>query len=66
MSDSAQQPTDAIAGFDQPGCDRVRRTARDAVAAAVPVAGVDTKVTLSDGSTILLKGVVRVDGSFLR
>ncbi|HEY1798639.1 MAG TPA: calcium-binding protein [Stellaceae bacterium] len=56
---------DTVTGFDQSAGDRIHLAAGDTVATTTPEnGGVDTLVTLSDGSTILLKGVGHVDSSF--
>jgi Ca2+-binding RTX toxin-like protein len=59
---------DTVVGFDQSNGDRIHLTTdsvSNAVANATPAnGGADTKITLSDGSTILLKGVTHIDSSF--
>jgi len=56
---------DTITGFSQPAGDRIHLAAGDTVATLTPEnGGTDTLITLSDGSTILLKGVSHVDNSF--
>jgi Ca2+-binding RTX toxin-like protein len=59
---------DTVVGFDRSAGDRIHLTtdtAADAVANAVPVnGGQDTLITLSDNSTILLKGVTSIHPNF--
>jgi len=59
---------DTVVGFDKAGGDRIHLTTdtvSNAVANATPAnGGADTQITLSDGSTILLKGVTHINGSF--
>jgi hypothetical protein len=59
---------DTIANFSQPNGDRIQLTT-DTVANALAHSqqvngGQDTLITLSDNSTILLKGVSSIDSSF--
>lgn len=68
LTDGPNQYADTVIGFDQATGDRIHLTtdtAANAVAHSTQVnAGADTLITLSDGSTILLKGVSHIDGSF--
>ena len=68
FNDSAQLYADTITGFSQAAGDRIHLTtdtAANAVANAQLVdGGQDTLITLSDHSTILLKGVNHIDSSF--
>ena len=68
LGDGPNQYADTVVGFDQAAGDRIRLTTdtvTNAVAHSVQVnGGQDTLVTLSDNSTILLKGVTHIDGSF--
>ncbi|HTZ37447.1 MAG TPA: hypothetical protein VMB84_15555, partial [Stellaceae bacterium] len=59
---------DTVVGFDQSGGDRIRLTT-ERVATALAHSklvdgGEDSRITLSDGSTILLKGITQLDSSF--
>lgn len=68
LSDGPNQYTDTVIGFDQAAGDRIHLTT-DNVANAVAHStqvnhGADTLVTLSDGSTILLKGVTHINSGF--
>src|SRR5262249_46600560 len=68
VADGGNPFTDTVFGFDQATGDRIHLTT-DTVANAVAHStqvngGADTLVTLSDGSTILLKGVTHIDSSF--
>jgi Ca2+-binding RTX toxin-like protein len=66
LVNGANQYADTVVGFDQAGGDRVDLTT-DTVASAAPVnSGADTLITLSDNSTILLKGVTHIDSSFFK
>lgn len=68
FADGGNKFTDTVVGFDQAAGDRIHLTSdtvADAVAHSTQVnAGADTLITLSDGSTILLKGVTHIDSSF--
>jgi Ca2+-binding RTX toxin-like protein len=68
IADGGSKFTDTVVGFDQAAGDRIHLTSdtvADAVAHSTQVnAGADTLITLSDGSTILLKGVTHIDSSF--
>jgi Ca2+-binding RTX toxin-like protein len=69
LTDRANNYADTVVGFDQAGGDRIHLTGTDTVAFAVANStqvnsGADTLITLNDGSTILLKGVTHIDGSF--
>jgi hypothetical protein len=56
---------DTIAGFSTSSFDKIHLTGTDTVTTAVQVnGGADTLITLSDSSTILLKGVSHIDSSF--
>jgi hypothetical protein len=63
--DSSAIYNDTVVGFSQPSGDRIHLTGTDTVATTTLVnSGQDTLITLSDSSTILLKGVTSVDNSF--
>jgi len=63
--DGGAQFADTVVGFDQAAGDRIHLTNGDTVATSTQVnGGQDTLITLSDNSTILLKGITHVDGSF--
>jgi hypothetical protein len=63
--DSSAVYNDTVVGFSQPSGDRIHLTGTDTVATTTLVnSGQDTLITLSDHSTILLKGVTSVDNSF--
>jgi hypothetical protein len=63
--DGGAQFADTVVGFDQAAGDRIHLTNGDTVATSTQVnGGQDTLITLSDNSTILLKGVTHVDSSF--
>ena len=66
--DSSNVYADTIVSFDQAAGDRIHLTTdtvTNAVANSTQVNnGADTLVSLSDGSTILLKGVTHIDSSF--
>jgi len=68
VSDGPNQYADTVVGFDQSVGDRIHLTTdtvADALAHSTQVnGGADTLITLSDGSTILLKGVTHIDGTF--
>ncbi len=68
FADAGNKFTDTVVGFDQSAGDRIHLTsdtAANAVAHSTQVnGGADTLVTLSDGSTILLKGVGHIDSGF--
>ena len=68
LADAGKKFTDTVVGFDQAAGDRIHLTSdtvANAVAHSAQVnAGADTLITLSDGSTILLKGVTHIDSSF--
>ncbi|HEX3882036.1 MAG TPA: calcium-binding protein [Stellaceae bacterium] len=55
---------DTVIGFDHASGDTIHLTSPDTVSTAV-VTGSDTLLTLSDSSTILLKGVTNYSGGFL-
>ncbi len=66
--DGGNQFADTVIGFSQAAGDRIHLTS-DTVANALANStqvngGQDTLITLSDGSTILLKGVTHVDNTF--
>jgi Ca2+-binding RTX toxin-like protein len=68
LSDGPNKYADTVVGFDQATGDRIHLTT-DTVANAVANSaqvngGLDTLITLSDGSTILLKGVSHIDSTF--
>jgi hypothetical protein len=57
--------SDTIIGFAQANGDRIHLAAGDTVASSTLVnGGQDTLITLSNSSTILLKGVANLDPSF--
>jgi Ca2+-binding RTX toxin-like protein len=63
--DRANIYADTVVGFDQAAGDRIHLTGTDTVATTTLVnGGTDTLITLSDNSTILLKGITHVDNSF--
>ena len=68
LADGGNKFADTVVGFDQAAGDRIHLTTdtvADAVAHSTQVnGGADTMITLSDGSTILLKGVSHIDPSF--
>ena len=68
FADAGNKFTDTVVGFDQAAGDRIHLTSdtvANAVAHSTQVnAGTDTLITLSDGSTILLKGITHIDSSF--
>ncbi len=68
LADGGNKFADTVVGFDQSAGDRIHLTTdtvADAVAHSTQVhGGADTMITLSDGSTILLKGVSHIDPSF--
>jgi len=68
FADGGNKFADTVVGFDQSAGDRIHLTTdtvADAVAHSTQVhGGADTMITLSDGSTILLKGVSHIDPSF--
>jgi Ca2+-binding RTX toxin-like protein len=68
LADAGNKFTDTVVGFDQSAGDRIHLTtdtAANAVAHSTQVnGGADTLITLSDGSTILMKGVAHIDSSF--
>lgn len=68
FADAGNQFTDTVVGFDQAAGDRIHLTS-DTVANALAHSaqvngGADTLITLTDGSTILLKGVSHIDTGF--
>ena len=68
LSDGPNKYADTVVGFDHAAGDTIHLTT-DTVANAVANSaqvnsGADTLVTLSDGSTILLKGVTHIDSTF--
>ncbi len=68
LVDGPNQYADTVIGFDQGSGDRIHLTT-DTVANAVAHStavngGADTLITLSDGSTLLLKGVTHIDSTF--
>ena len=65
MADSAQIPADSRDTGNQPEVARSQSAADGTVGPTILVDGADTCVIFPDGSTILLKGIVRVEGSFL-
>ena len=68
LADGGNRFADTVVGFDQSAGDRIlltTDTAANAVAHSTQVnGGADTMITLSDGSTILLKGVSHIDANF--
>jgi len=68
FADGGNKFTDTVVGFDQSAGDRIHLTtdtAADAVAHSTQVnGGADTLITLSDGSTILLKGISHINSGF--
>ncbi len=68
LLDNAGVYNDTVVGFEQSAGDRIHLTTdtvADALAHSSQVnGGQDTLITLSDGSTILLKGVAHIDNSF--
>ena len=68
LTDGPNQYADTVIGFDQGSGDRIHLTtdtAANAVAHSTAVnGGADTLITLSDGSTLLLKGVTHIDSTF--
>jgi Ca2+-binding RTX toxin-like protein len=66
--DSSNVYADTLTGFSQPGGDRIHLTTDtvgDALANSQLVnGGHDTLITLSDHSTILLKGITNLDSTF--
>jgi Ca2+-binding RTX toxin-like protein len=62
--DSSAIYQDTITGFSQPSGDRIHLTGSDMASSAPVNGGQDTLITLSDNSTILLKGVTSIDNSF--
>lgn len=66
LADGGNKFADTVVGFDQSAGDRIHLTTdtvADAVAHSTQVSG-DTLITLSDGSTILLKGITHINSSF--
>jgi hypothetical protein len=66
--DGPNRYADTVVGFDQGSGDRLHLTT-DTVANAVAHStavngGQDTLITLSDGSTLLLKGITHIDNTF--
>jgi hypothetical protein len=70
FADGSNIYADTVVGFDQATGDRIHLTTdtvSDALANSTQVnSGQDTLITLSDHSTILLKGVTHVDSSFFK
>lgn len=65
LSDNGQVFADTVVGFDQAAGDRIHLAPHDHVSSTTAVnGGHDTLITLSDASTILLKGITHVDHSF--
>ncbi|HEY1794517.1 MAG TPA: hypothetical protein VGG57_00220 [Stellaceae bacterium] len=65
FADNGQVFADTVVGFDQAAGDHIHLAAHDHVASTTAVnSGHDTLITLSDASTILLKGITHVDHSF--
>jgi Ca2+-binding RTX toxin-like protein len=65
LADNGQVFVDTVVGFDQAAGDRIHLAPHDHVSWTTAVnGGHDTLITLSDASTILLKGVTQVDHSF--
>lgn len=68
LTDGPAVFNDTITGFDQVAGDRIHLTSdtsADALAHSTPInGGRDTQISLSDGSTIVLKWVSHIDGSF--
>jgi len=67
--DGSNVYADTVIGFNQAVGDRILLTGGESVANAVATStqvngGLDTLITLSDTSTILLKGVTSINGSF--
>jgi len=67
--DSGTSYADTVVGFSQGLGDTIKLTGGDTSAYALAHStqvngGADTLITLNDGSTILLKGVSHIDGSF--
>ncbi|HVH78632.1 MAG TPA: calcium-binding protein [Stellaceae bacterium] len=68
FNDNTGVYNDTITAFSQSAGDRIHLTTdtvSNALAHTTQVnSGQDTKITLSDGSTILLKGITTIDGTF--
>jgi hypothetical protein len=68
FGDASGGYADTIVGFSQPAGDRIHLTTdtvTNALANSTLVnGGQDTLITLSDHSTILLKGITNINGSF--
>jgi len=69
FQDASANYADTIVGFDQGTGDRIHLTGTDTVTFALANStqvngGADTLITLNDGSTILLKGVTQIDGTY--
>jgi Ca2+-binding RTX toxin-like protein len=68
LADGGNKFSDTVVGFDQSAGDRIHLTSdtvSNALAHSTQVnSGADTLITLSDGSTILLKGITHIDSTF--
>jgi hypothetical protein len=68
LAEGPNKYADTVVGFDQAAGDRIHlttETVTNAVANSTQVnGGLDTLITLSDGSTILLKGISHIDSTF--
>jgi hypothetical protein len=67
LNDGANVYADTVVGFNQGAGDTIKLNGTNTVAFALAhstVIGADTKITLNDGSTILLKGITSLNSSF--